>query len=274
MRICKPYEFGPGIKGFRLGWSLAGPPLMTVFFYCFDDLLVDSGQAHMGKEAAAIAREHKVTRIYLTHHHEDHSGNAALICSETNAQIFGHEQTRAKMQKGYRILPYQKYVWGRTTPVEVTIHPERIETVLGPLVPVHTPGHSRDHTAYFLPEHGVLFSGDLYLGDRIKYFRVDEDLGTEIESLKKILTLDFDILLCNHNPRKEKGLEHIRSKLSFMEDLYGKITSMYAEGLREKEIFSRLRLKEDYFTKAFCFGNVSMMNGIKSCIRHYEAALY
>ncbi len=271
MRVCKPYEFECGIKGFRLGWSLVGPPLMSAYFYLFDGLMVDTGQAHMGPEVLEIARENRVNRVVLTHHHEDHSGNAALVHGQMGVQIFGHDQTRAKMESGYPILPYQKYVWGKTTPVEMEALPERFDTGLGPLIPVHTPGHSRDHMSYFLPDQGVLFTGDLYLGDRIKFFRSDEDLGAEIDSLKKVLELDFEVLLCNHNPRREKGREHIRLKLDFLENLYGSIVALHMKGCAEKEIFSRLKLKEDYFTKCFCFGNVSMVNGVRSVIRHHES---
>lgn len=270
MRVCNPYEFPGSIKAIHLGWAPVGPPMMSVYVYVLGDLMVDTGQAHMGREALDIARENRVNRIYLTHHHEDHSGNAALICRETGARVFGHAGTRKKMAAPYRILPYQKYVWGASTPVTVNLLPKEIETDLGPMIPIHTPGHSRDHTSYFLPDQGIVFPGDLYLGDRIKFFRIDEDLGDEVASLKKIAALDFDVLLCSHNPRLKKGKDHIKAKLDFLGNLYESIVDLYRQGYNEKEIFSRLRLREDHFTKWFCFGNVSMMNGVRSAVRHYE----
>jgi len=99
------------------------------------------------------------------------------------------------LKKPYSILPYQKYVWGRTTPVRVKRFPQIIETPSGKMIPVHTPGHAKDHTVFFLPEKGVLFSGDLYLADHIKFFRSDENMGIQIESLKKVINLDFNTLL-------------------------------------------------------------------------------
>lgn len=270
MRVCRPYEFACGIKGFRLGWSLAGPPLMSVFFYTFDRLMIDTGQSRMGQEVKDIALGAGVDRIVLTHHHEDHSGNAARVSQTTGASVFGHDLCRSKMAGPYPILPYQKYMWGRTVPVGVSRLPGFFDTALGPLVPVHTPGHSRDHTCYHLPDQGILFSGDLYLGDRIKYFRSDEDLGQEISSLKKVLALEFDVLLCNHNPRQKKGKGHIRTKLDFMENLYGSVAELHGKGCREKEIFSRLRLREDYVAKLICFGNVSMINGVRSVVSRLE----
>ncbi len=270
MRVCKAYEFDHGIKGFSLGWSLAGPPMMAVFFYLFDRVMIDTGQSRMAGESLDIAREHQVDRLFLTHHHEDHSGNGALIHNALGTEVFGHGLTRKKLEKPYKILPYQHYVWGKTTPLGVSPLPESMETGLGRMIPIHTPGHSRDHLVYFLPEKGVLFSGDLYLGDRIRYFRSDEDMGTQITSLKKVLALDFDLLLCSHNPRQSQGRHHIQRKLDFLETLYGSIIDLWEKGLSEVEIFKFLGLKEDYFIKYFCWGNVSLINGVRSAVRHYE----
>ncbi len=270
MRFCKKYQFDSGIQGIKLGWSALGPPLMTVYCYIIEHIMIDTGQSHMAKEVLNIARQSGVKQVFLTHHHEDHSGNAAVIQKTLDANVYGHGLTREKLKAPYPILPYQKYVWGKTTPVSVEPFPEKIDTPLGKIVLVHTPGHAKDHTVFLLPGKGVLFSGDLYLADHIKFFRSDEDMGTQIDSLKKVLDLDFDVLLCAHCPRQKKGKDHIRTKLEFLEHLYGSIIDLWKKGLSEKQIFNQLKLKEANFTKYFCFGNVSMLNGVKSAIRHYE----
>jgi len=269
MRFLKTYDFR-GIKGFKLGWSPAGSPLMTAFCFVFHDLMIDTGLSHMQKEVLRIAGENRIRRIFLTHHHEDHSGNARAVKQALGIKVFGHPATADKMARPFRILPYQRLVWGKTAPLDVEPFPEKIDTALGTLVPVHTPGHSKDHTAFLIKEAGILFSGDLYLADRIKYFRADECLGTEIESLKKVLKLEFDTLLCSHFPKPENGRKRIEAKLSFLEDLYGSIIELWKKGMPEKEIFRDLRLKEDHLIRVFCFGNVSMMNGVRSVVRHYE----
>lgn len=268
MRICKQKAFA-GIQVFKLGWAPLGPPLMTVYCYLLGDLMIDTGQAHMRREVLQIADAYQIKRVLLTHHHEDHSGNAAAL-KQNGLQVFGHPLTCAKMASGFQILPYQKYVWGRAQPLAVDPFPEQIETALGELVLIPTPGHAKDHTAFHLPEAGVLFTGDLYLADTIKYFRVDEDVGTQIDSLRYVLPLDFDTLLCSHFPKLKKGKERIRKKLAFLEDLYGKVVDLRTQGYTATYIQRTLKLKEDYFTKYFCFGNVSMLNGVRAIIRHYE----
>ncbi|THB76048.1 MAG: MBL fold metallo-hydrolase [Desulfobacteraceae bacterium] len=271
MRYCKQIEFDK-ITGFKLGWSLMGPPLMTVYCYVFDGIMVDTGQSHMAREVTEIAERFQVKQVYLSHHHEDHSGNASAVKEKNTAAIFGHELTVAKMQKPYAILPYQKYVWGKTTPLEIQPFPETIETPLGKMLSLHTPGHSKDHTVFLLQDEGILFSGDLYLADRIKFFRVDEDIGLQIRSLQQVLTLDFDMLLCCHFPKLSGGKERIQSKLSFLEDFEGKVLNLREKGYSADRIFKTLKLREDYFTKYFCFGNVSMINGVRSVIRHHGMA--
>ena len=270
MRICKAKTFG-SIQGFKLGWAPFGPPLMTVYCYVLGDLMIDTGQAHMRREALQIAGTYQIKRVFLTHHHEDHSGNAAALKRTGKVRVYGQALTRSKMAAGFRILPYQKYVWGRTQPLEIDLFPDSIETALGKMVPVPTPGHAKDHTAFHLPDAGILFSGDLYLADTIKYFRADEDVGTQIDSLQKLLFLDFDTLLCSHFPKRVHGKERIQKKLTFLEDMYAAVIRLWQQGRPAKEIFKNLRLKENYFTKYFCFGNVSLFNGVKSIIRHYEA---
>lgn len=230
--------------------------------------MIDTGQSHMQREVLDIARDQKIKRVLLTHHHEDHSGNAAAIKNSYDARVFGHALTQAKMQKPSNILPYQKYIWGKSTPLEIELFPERIETYLGDIVPIHTPGHAKDHTAFFIEDKGILFSGDLFLADNIKFFRSDEEVKTQILSLKKILKLDFDMLLCGHHPKPEKGKTHIRNKLNFLEELEYNTIRCYKKGYSVKAIFKILSLKEDYFIKYFCFGNVSMLNGVRSVVRY------
>lgn len=269
MRLVKTHAFEE-ITAYELGWSAIGPPMMTTHCYIFGGVMVDTGQSHMRKESLEIAETHRIRTIYLTHYHEDHSGNAGPIKKRLQAQVYGHPKTIEKMAVPFKILPYQKYMWGRAEPLALTAVPEIIQTDLGEMIPVHTPGHSKDHTSYFIKDKGVLLSGDLYLGDRIKYFRADENVGSQIESLEKVLALDFEMLLCSHAPRIKNGRKHIKRKLEFLKDFYGRIIQEREKGYGPKQIFSKLAFRESYFIKYFCFGDVSMMNGVRSAIRHND----
>ncbi len=270
MRLFRTDQFYQ-INAYELGWSLIGSPLMTVYCYVLGDIMIDTGQSHMQKEVIEIAARHTVRHIYLTHYHEDHSGNANAIKQVLNADVYGHTMTIKQMKTSFKILPYQKYMWGNAAPAKIKHPPEKAESILGEITPVYTPGHSNDHNAYLIKKAGVLFSGDLYLGDKIKYFRADENIGLQIDSLKKILSLDFETLLCSHSPKRKNGKQHIQRKLDFLQNLYGNIIFLWEKGLSEKEIFVSLNLEENYFAKTICFGDVSLFNGVKSAIKHYQS---
>ena len=270
MRLLKNYRFGD-VKGVELGWSPFGYPMMTVYLYVVDDLMIDTGLRHMQREVIELAGSGKIRKAVLTHHHEDHSGNAAALKDALGVSVYGHPLTVSKMKADFATFPYQHYMWGKTVPLEMEIVPEVMETTNFKLKAIHTPGHSSDHTVYFEPNRGIIFSGDLYLSDKIKYFRADEMISDQIESLKKILCFDFDIVLCNHYPKFTNGKQRIVSKLQFLEDLYGSIKRIWEEGCPEKRIFRELGLKEQHFIKWFCFGNVSMRNAVRSAIRSFDA---
>jgi len=208
----------------------------------------------------------KISKILLTHHHEDHSGNAAAIRKTFGAAVFGHPQARRKLSRGYRILPYQHIIWGKSEPVEVTSYPDVVETGRYRVRPIHTPGHSRDHTVYLEEENGWLFSGDLYLGDRIKFFRSDEKIEQQIASIRQVLKYEFDALFCGHRPRFSKGKQRLRQKLSFLEDIDGRVATYLEKGCSEKEIIRCMDDRKDRFIKYFTIGNVSMANMIRSSI--------
>lgn len=265
MRVVRRHRFGEA-EGLELGYAPIGRPFMNVHFYRLGDLLIDSGQRHMRREAVAFATERPVSRLLLTHHHEDHSGNAAAIAAAAGVPVLGHPHCAAKLREGFRILPYQHLVWGAAPPVAVEPLPEVVEGEGFRLRPVHTPGHSKDLTVFWEAERGLLFSGDLYLADRIKIFRVDEHLGDQLRSLRRVLELDFDALLCAHRPVAHGGPARLRAKLQVLEDLVGEVGRLRDRGLGLRAIRRALPQKEAWGTVAFTMGNVSFGHLVRAAV--------
>jgi glyoxylase-like metal-dependent hydrolase (beta-lactamase superfamily II) len=170
------------------------------------------------------------------------------------------------MKKTFKIRPYQIYTWGKSQPVSVSPLPSMVETGKYKLRPVHTPGHSNDHTVYVEENHGWLFSGDLYLGDRIKYFRSDEKFKDQIDSIKMILEYDFDALFCAHNPVQKNGKKRLANKLSFLEDIYGKVQDLCRKGYSEKAIVKALGNEKAKLVKFVTLGNVSFTQMVRSAM--------
>ena len=254
------------VEMIRLGYSPIGSPLMSVLMYIADGLVIDSGQHHLAKAVRGLLRGKKISRIILTHHHEDHSGNAAMISDLHAVPIIGHSLTAAKLKHGFTIRPYQHLVWGKAPPADVIPLESVVETGRFAFTPVETPGHSKDHIVLWEKQHGWLFAGDLYLGERIKYYRSDEHLRDQIASLKKVLKLEFDTLFCAHNPCLANGKTKVRNKLQFLEDLYGEVKSLATKGFSEKAIIKMLDPGKDRFIKWITLGNVSFANMVRSAM--------
>jgi len=251
----------------NLGYAPVGSPLMGVHMYLFDGLLVDTGQSNMAKHALAFLENKRVNRIVLTHHHEDHSGNAALLSARHRAPVLAHPVTAEKMRTPTPICPYQHIMWGSAAPCTVLPYPATIQTERFELTPIHTPGHSRDHTIYLEKNRGWLFSGDLFLGEQIKYFRRDEEMIDQIKSLKRVMALDFDTLFCAHRPAWKNGKAKIQKKLSFLEDLHGRVEALHHKGVEVHRITKELKTSCDRQERWFTLGNVSFEHMVRSSLR-------
>lgn len=251
-----------------MGYSPIGAPLMRVYFYHLDGLLIDTGQRHMQRHALQAIGHQPIHHILLTHHHEDHSGNAAAFAKHTGATVWGHARCAEKLARGYRIRPYQHLIWGAARPVDVTPVIDPVECGPHVLTPVETPGHSKDHLVFHEKNRGWLFSGDLFIGERIKFFRSDEDMDAQIRSLKKVLALDFDALFCAHNPRPQKGKQSLARKLDFLATLRDAVHDLHRRGYPAREIIKRLDPGADRWVRWVTMGNASFANMVRSALKH------
>lgn len=266
MHHVKAYQFGL-VEAFELGFALVGRPLITVYMYRVGNLLVDSGPRHLSKIVGRITGQKKLAAILLTHHHEDHSGNAGVLGRRHGVPIYAHPLAGPKLKNGFRILPYQHYLSGKAAKAEITPYPDIITANDLRLRPIHTPGHSKDHTVFLEEQNGWLFSGDLFLNDKIHFFRVDEQIGQQIASLKKVLAHDFDALFCGHRPHPEKGRRHLADKLEFLMTFHDRVSGFWGQGLGEKEIIRRMKSRSDLGLRWFTFGNASFAHMVRSSIR-------
>ncbi|MBI5895702.1 MAG: MBL fold metallo-hydrolase [Desulfobacterales bacterium] len=267
MQILKKHfhkkQFGD-VLGYNSGIGLAGPPLMTAWCYLLDGVLIDSGITHLRPAIVAQVRQDKPEMMLITHHHEDHSGNVAAIRCALGIPAYGHPLTVRKMRAPFRIRPYQHLMWGQSEPVEIEAHAPVHEFGRSRFRPIHTPGHSQDHTVYLEENRGYLFSGDLFLGERIKFFRADEDLGDQLASLKTALTLDFDVLFCAHRPLMTNGKQALRNKLDFLENFYGSVQDLKSKGMSLKAVTQHLDHHEDRLVKWLTLKNACFANMVRS----------
>ena len=254
---------------YRFSVYRMGQNVQTVYTFHLGNTLIDTAHSNSRLEVLQRFESKGIEKILLTHYHEDHSGNAGYLKRKWHIPVYGHSETGKMLKKGYNVSPLSKVISGNVSRVEVTPLLETDDFFAGQykIQPIFTPGHSHDHYSYYVPEKGWLFSGDLFVAERIKYFANFESISEQIKSLKKLCSLDFDVLLCSHNPKTKNGKEHLQRKLQNFEDFYGTVARLNKEGLSPTEILTKTGRKENAFYNMITLGNFNAVNMVKSVLK-------
>ncbi|MEM9052504.1 MAG: MBL fold metallo-hydrolase [Bacteroidota bacterium] len=255
------------ISAFKFGYAPFGKPKLFVHLYFVDGLLIDTGQKAMAKEILATTAQLPVKQMFITHHHEDHTGNISEIQKQHQCLVYAPPLTSEMMKNPPRLSFAQKAVYG-SRPSYSHLKPisGNLETPNHSFELIPIPGHAIDMVALYERNKGWLFSADLYINKFIGYFLKGENIGQQIESTKKILGLDFESLFCAHNPQLKNGKQALQEKLDFLEDFYQKVQSKYDIGKSAKTIFKELNLKEDSLIKLLSGGLLSKLNMVESVL--------
>lgn len=239
------YYHWPGIEGLRVGRTRLA--LNTSFVvYRVGSTWIDAGPANQWSKVRAFAEDGPPTLLLLTHHHEDHSGNAGHLKDSWRCRVLAPEIGREWLRSGFEVQPYRRLAWGQPSRVETDPLPAKLVDDAGlnwEVIP--SPGHADDMVCFFLPERGWLFSADLYVASKVKYGRPEDRLGLEIKSIQRVLELDFDTLFCAHRGRVGNAREALKAKLCYFTTLREKALELYQAGLPFREIQHRLLGRED-----------------------------
>jgi len=168
--------------------------------------VIDPGPVLDGHvEAILAAAPGRITRIFVTHTHHDHSPATVALQARTGATVHG-------------LAPLHREWQDATFVADVTLRGgERI--VLGDgttLAVIHTPGHAANHLCYLLEEEQTLFTGDHVMqASTVVINPPDGGMRAYIASLESLLDLELAWLAPGHGflmaePRRamEKIIAH------------------------------------------------------------------
>jgi glyoxylase-like metal-dependent hydrolase (beta-lactamase superfamily II) len=161
-----------------------------------------------------------VSTIILTHCHMDHAGSVKELKDLTGAKVAVHEED-ADYVSGKKPLPRPKNVLFRAVSSFIKLTPVQPDIILkdndkiGQLTVIHTPGHTLGSIALLDQGKKTLFAGDALRFDGEKLGGSSEqftlDMKKAKESIGKISTLSFDIMLCGHGePLKPNASETVK----------------------------------------------------------------
>lgn len=215
----------------------------NVFLLIDDDLtIVDTGFKGRYKRILRQVRKlgytpSDIASIIITHHHADHIGSLAILKEITGAKVMAHPAdapyidgrlpqpiTPRWLSKAPAPL---RQLWA-TTPIAVDILVNEGDElpIVGGIKILHTPGHTPGSICLFLQEEQLVIVGDVLanrfrLGLPAKAYTVD--IAQEINSIKRVASLDFDIICFGHgSPIVHEACRTVREFVEVLESDYQK----------------------------------------------------
>lgn len=240
----EPREIWPGVR--RVVAPNSGPLTQngtnTYIIGKGEVAVIDPGPAepaHLAALEAATSGE-KITHIFLTHTHKDHSALIAPLAEKTGATICAHppisenrgarRQSEAPLDTGF--------VDFSITPHKTLEDGDIIEAESWALEAIHTPGHAPDHFCYRLKGEPVLFSGDHVMAWNTSVIIPPEgSMAAYLASLKKLTGGGYERFMPGHGGqaraperlvkaylmhrrwRETAILDHVRGGISTIPDL-------------------------------------------------------
>lgn len=256
-----------------LARTLAGWSLHTVSAYLTGEpgrrVLIDSGPPATARELLRWLREsgaaEELAAVVLTHHHEDHAGGAALLAEALGVPVWSPAATAERLARRRRIPLYRAAVWGRPGVCAARPLGEVFEIGGLRLEAVPTPGHAFDHHVLFDRERRWLYSGDLYVHERVRYLRRIEEPWRHVASLRRAAALGPERLYCAHAGVVEDAAAALERKAAWWEELAAEARRLRDGGLGPRAITRRLLGPEGLFTW-LSLGDFSKVNLVRALL--------
>jgi glyoxylase-like metal-dependent hydrolase (beta-lactamase superfamily II) len=197
----------------------------------FHGVMIDTGFHRARRELLQAMEAHTVRAAVVTHWHEDHAGNVALLAAR-GVPLLIRSDTEQILRERPAIQLYRLVVWGyseRLTASIAAFDP-------GTLQCVHTPGHSSDHQVVWHADSGTLFSGDLWLGVRARVLHATEDPYAIVESLRLVEQLRPERMFDAHRGFVDSATAAIRAKIEWLSETLYTVEQRITRGDTDRQI--------------------------------------
>jgi glyoxylase-like metal-dependent hydrolase (beta-lactamase superfamily II) len=151
-----------------------------------------------------------VKYVFITHHHQDHSGNIGKFV-EAGAQVIAHENLKTNL---VTYAPAQ----GKPANPNVTYAKDRVVKLGGVSAEAHHfgRGHTNGDTFVYFPDLRIVSAGDMFVATAPN---ADFPFGGSVvewsKSLDSLLKLDFDTVIPGHgnDPLTKADVQAFKQKI-------------------------------------------------------------
>lgn len=225
---------------------LTGPGTNTFLLGEREIAVIDPGP-QIGTHLAAImaaAAGGRITHIFVTHAHLDHSAGARALAEATGAPILGYGPATAGRSPVMQRLAEDGDLGGGEgldagfAPDIALRDGEEVATAEWRLRALHTPGHFSGHLAF--AEAGQIYCGDLVMGwSSTLISPPDGDLGDYMRSLSRLESLSPTRLLPAHGEPIDNPRARLAELATHRKDRTAQILAALSDGPADAETLAR-----------------------------------
>jgi glyoxylase-like metal-dependent hydrolase (beta-lactamase superfamily II) len=195
-----------------------------------DVAVIDPGPdmpGHLDVLLRAIGGD-RVTHIFVTHSHADHSPSARPLAERTGAKIYASGVPVKATDAEIRLEAGDDLSFRPDIAVR---DGERFNGGGWTIEAITTPGHTSHHIAYALLEENALFPGDHIMGWSTTVISPpDGDMDDYIASLEKVRDRDFAVLWPTHGPPVRNVRAFVQAYIDHRLDREAQILAQLAKG--------------------------------------------
>ena len=192
-------------------------------------------------EYAKNVSKAKIDYIIITHAHPDHISGVSLLTRKTGAKLILHSAEVTDI------------------PVDKRVNDGDIISLGGiDLEVIHTPGHNPGHICLYIRKSKIMFSGDHVLAKTTTALQPPwGDMTQYIESLRKLLKYDIDLMLPAHGPPITEARKRIEELIQHRIEREAQVIALLRKGKGTvKEIVAEIYPELTGFLYAVAQGQV------------------